>query len=182
MLPMVAMNSVWPSGSALAATSVPIVPLAPARFSTTTPCPHASCSFAPTTRATMSVPPPGGKATMIFTGFVGNAATPWERRSKVSRNVLIMPLLRLDADVARDLAPLRQLGGDEAAELRRRHAHRLRAFRLHALAGLPGLQQLRHRAVQAVDHRRRRARGSEHAPPVLRFVAGQRLGDRRHVG
>jgi hypothetical protein len=30
-----------------------------------------------------------------------------------------MCLLRLNADVARDLAPLGELGGDEAAELRR---------------------------------------------------------------
>jgi len=36
MLPIVAMNSVCPSGSARAALSVPMVPLAPARFSTTT--------------------------------------------------------------------------------------------------------------------------------------------------
>src|ERR1051325_10457915 len=71
MLPMVAMRSVWPSASARAAASVPTVPLAPARFSTTTGPPRVSASFWPTSRATMSVPPPGGKATMILTGFDG---------------------------------------------------------------------------------------------------------------
>src|SRR4029077_820122 len=113
MLPIVAMNSVWPSGSDFAATSVPIVPLAPARFSTTTPCPQASCSFAPTTLATMSVPPPGGNATMIFTGLVGNASAAFTQRARSRERHFMYGLLRLDADVARDLAPLGELGGDE---------------------------------------------------------------------
>src|SRR5882672_6957855 len=182
MLPIVAMNSVWPSGSDFAAISVPIVPLAPARFSTTTPCPHASWSLAPTTLATMSVPPPGRKATMIFTGLGGNASAAFTQRARSRERHFMWGLLRLNADVARYLDPLRELGGDEAAELRRRHAHRLRALGLHALAGLLRLQHFAHRAIEAVQHRRRRACRGEHAPPVLRLVAGQRLGDRRHAG
>src|SRR6185436_13538077 len=169
MLPIVAMNSVWPSASAFAATSVPIVPLAPARFSTTTPCPHASWSFAPTTRATMSVPPPGGNATMIFTGLVGNASAAFTQRTR-SRERHLMALLRLNADVARHLAPLRELGGDEAAELGRRHAHRLRALGLHALRRLLGHQHLGGRGIQSIDDRLRCVRGHEQAPPVLRLV------------
>ena len=52
--------SVWPSGGAWATTSLPTMPLAPALFSTITVCFHRSVSLGPTSRATMSVPPPGG--------------------------------------------------------------------------------------------------------------------------
>ena len=41
------------------------------RFSTRTPCPHHSDSRCEITRATTSVPPPGGKPTIMRTGFVG---------------------------------------------------------------------------------------------------------------
>ena len=60
-----------PSAAALAAISVPITPLAPARFSTKTCRPQTSARLYPRTRATMSVPPPAGKATMMCTGFAG---------------------------------------------------------------------------------------------------------------
>src|SRR5258708_37203855 len=41
-----------------------MVPLPPARFSTTTGCLHGSVSFCPLVRATMSVPPPGANGTI----------------------------------------------------------------------------------------------------------------------
>jgi len=50
---------------------VPIVPPAPPRLSITTCCPSFSPSRWPTTRAMMSVEPPGGKATISRIGFVG---------------------------------------------------------------------------------------------------------------
>src|SRR5688572_793798 len=48
-------------------------PPAPARFSTTTDCPHASLSFCASCRAITSVAPPAAKGTTIFTGFDGHA-------------------------------------------------------------------------------------------------------------
>src|SRR4030095_6591309 len=53
-----------------------MVPVAPGRFSTVTACPHHSDSLAPITRATSSVPPPGGKPTIMRTGFVGEVCAP----------------------------------------------------------------------------------------------------------
>ena len=71
-----AINSVWPSGALLATRSVPILPEAPTRFSTTTGWPQRSVSFWATIRAMMSVPPPGVKATTIRTGLVGKLELP----------------------------------------------------------------------------------------------------------
>jgi hypothetical protein len=48
-------------------------PPAPARFSTTTDCPHASVSFCARRRATTSVAPPAANGTIILTGFAGHA-------------------------------------------------------------------------------------------------------------
>ena len=47
------------SGAALATLCVPIAPVAPARFSTTTFCPSAACNCTAISRATMSPVPPG---------------------------------------------------------------------------------------------------------------------------
>src|SRR5450759_4075738 len=48
-----------------------MMPLAPARFSTTTCCPSASESFGAIVRAATSVAPPAGKGTMKRTAFTG---------------------------------------------------------------------------------------------------------------
>ena len=64
--------SVWPSGGAFATKSVPMLPLAPALFSTTTAWPHFSESFGAMTRARMSMPVPGEKGTISVTGRLGN--------------------------------------------------------------------------------------------------------------
>src|SRR5688572_31684028 len=66
------MKIVCPSGADFAARSVPTMPAAPARLSTTTCWPRYSESLGLIVRATMSVPPPGGKATMMRTGLEGN--------------------------------------------------------------------------------------------------------------
>jgi hypothetical protein len=47
------------------------MPLAPARTSTMTCCPHASVSFWPTRRPMTSGPEPGLLAAMMRIGFVG---------------------------------------------------------------------------------------------------------------
>src|SRR3989442_14529454 len=51
-----------------------MVPLPPARFSTTTGCFHASPIFCPMVRATMSVPPPGANGTIRRMGRDGKSA------------------------------------------------------------------------------------------------------------
>ena len=48
-----------------------MLPLAPARLSTTIVWPHISVSFCPRSRVTMSVAPPGENGTMIRTGLLG---------------------------------------------------------------------------------------------------------------
>src|SRR4051812_42250968 len=53
--------------------SDPMLPEAPGRFSTITGCPSACRSCSPTTRAKMSVEPPGAQGTTIRTGRVGYA-------------------------------------------------------------------------------------------------------------
>jgi hypothetical protein len=67
-------SRVWPSGADFAASSAPMLPPAPARLSMTTVCPQASPSWRPSSRATMSVAPPGENGTMMRTGRLGNSA------------------------------------------------------------------------------------------------------------
>jgi hypothetical protein len=64
-------SSVWPSGGAFATRSMPMLPPAPARLSTTTAWPHFSDSFWPTIRASASDAPPGACGTTRRTGLVG---------------------------------------------------------------------------------------------------------------
>src|SRR5690606_28337932 len=68
-------SKVYPSGSALATTLEPIVPLAPPRFSITTLCPRRSASRLPNMRPTASVLPPGGKGTTIRIGLFGQSVS-----------------------------------------------------------------------------------------------------------
>src|SRR6187455_733229 len=63
--------SVYPSGGAFFAASVPMMPPAPGLFSTRKVCPIDLVKESATRRATMSVADPGVKATMILTGLVG---------------------------------------------------------------------------------------------------------------
>jgi hypothetical protein len=64
-------STVWPSGGALAASAMPMLPPAPARLSMTTGCPHDSDIFCPITRAATSVGPPGANGTMKRIARVG---------------------------------------------------------------------------------------------------------------
>src|ERR1700755_3395560 len=63
--------SVYPSGGAFFAASVPMMPPAPGLFSTMKVCPIDRVNESATRRATMSVAEPGVNATMILTGLVG---------------------------------------------------------------------------------------------------------------
>src|SRR5258708_37680555 len=89
-------SSVYPSRAALAASSLEKLPLEPGRFSTIPGCPSASPSRGETTRAIVSVAPPGGLGTSRRIGRLGYcaeaaaahsdrrsvAATPEERRKR----------------------------------------------------------------------------------------------------
>ena len=59
------------SGADFAAMSVPMLPPAPGRLSTTTAYPSCSVSFWLTSRATILEPPPGGKGSMSRIGLSG---------------------------------------------------------------------------------------------------------------
>src|SRR5713101_6664704 len=67
-------SSVYPSGAALATSSLERLPLEPGRFSTTTGWPSASPSRGETTRAIVSVAPPGGLGTNRRIGRLGYCA------------------------------------------------------------------------------------------------------------
>src|SRR4051812_46997163 len=71
---MLARPIVYPSGAAFATSSVPMMPFAPPRLSTTTCAPSASAIPGATVRATISTTPPGGKPTTKRSGFAGNAS------------------------------------------------------------------------------------------------------------
>src|SRR3989442_9589688 len=71
---MVWIKSVYPSGFARAASSVPILPEAPLRLSITTGCERLSDKRGATRRATTSTLPPGGKATTRRTGLAGEVS------------------------------------------------------------------------------------------------------------
>ena len=62
---------VWPSGGALATVSVPMAPLAPALFSTTTATFRRSASRGCSNRAITSAPVAGVNGTTIVTARVG---------------------------------------------------------------------------------------------------------------
>ena len=65
--------SVCPSGAALAAAAVPVLPLAPARFSTTNGTPSRCCRPSPTMRARLSGVDPAMNGTMMVTVRAGHS-------------------------------------------------------------------------------------------------------------
>ena len=66
-----AINSVYPSGADCAATLAPMLPPAPARFSTTTCCPSRFERCSAISLAVMSVLPPGAYGTTSVIGLFG---------------------------------------------------------------------------------------------------------------
>jgi hypothetical protein len=69
IVPMSVISMVWPSFSALATKSAPMLPEAPTLFSTTTGWPMAFDRWGPISRARMSEEPPGAYGTMSLTGL-----------------------------------------------------------------------------------------------------------------
>src|SRR5687768_18448586 len=72
-----------------------MAPAAPARFSTTTGCDHASVIFCASTRAMMSVAPPGGNGTMKRTARDGYAWASADADSAIARTKLRIFILAL---------------------------------------------------------------------------------------
>src|SRR4029078_3200267 len=68
------MQSVYPSGAAIAQASVPITPPAPPRLSTNTCWPSWLLSCCATSRPTTSLLPPGGNGTIKRTGRFGESS------------------------------------------------------------------------------------------------------------
>ena len=68
------MTIVWPSGSALATYSVPMMVPAPGRFSTMTVPPSCLAISCASVREMMSVPPPGAKGTTILVTWLAKSA------------------------------------------------------------------------------------------------------------
>jgi len=71
LVPLVPMSSVYPSGLALAAISVPMLPPMPERLPITTDWPQASASLGPAARASRSTTLPGGNGATIRIGRLG---------------------------------------------------------------------------------------------------------------
>src|ERR1035437_30461 len=63
---------VWPSGTAWASAPIPIVLLAPERFSTSTGCPRPCDMPSAMNLTSTSAFPPGGNGTMMRIGRLGN--------------------------------------------------------------------------------------------------------------
>ena len=61
----------WPSGAALPTIAAPMAWLAPPRFSTITCWPHAVMKRCATSRAMVSLTPPGAAGTTMVMGLVG---------------------------------------------------------------------------------------------------------------
>src|SRR4029077_3126242 len=80
MVTSMAANNVYPSGGILATRAAAMAVLAPGWFSITTGWPHTSLNRCASTRARMSVGPPGGNGTMIRTvrlGYVWLSSLRW---------------------------------------------------------------------------------------------------------
>src|SRR5690606_15519674 len=70
---VVASSMVWPSGAARDTYSVPMLAAAPGLFSTVTGCCQILVSCAATSRAVISVDPPGGNGTTMRTAREGKS-------------------------------------------------------------------------------------------------------------
>src|SRR5262245_26015547 len=119
-------SSVWPSGSALATTSAPILPPAPGRFSTMTGWPRVLASSSPTARASTSTSPPAGNGAIMRMGFVGQVCAP-------AADANAAPRIRNAANVRGNRRMTPSACGRLRAGHGRVHARRRRAH-VHAFA------------------------------------------------
>src|SRR5688572_29709268 len=149
--------------------STAMLPPAPARFSTTTCWPTFSARNLATTRATVSVPPPGSKPTTIVIGLLGYCASAEvaARRSAQTRNLMSFPREDRLAFFHERLAAFLVIGAVEA-------------FLDPRAAQLGVVVLLHHLADDALGgaHGERRV-----AADVLAHLCRERLqlGDRHHV-
>src|SRR5258706_6858385 len=87
----VASTSVWPSGSDFATASVPRLPLAPGRASTSTGWPRPAASFSFSVRAIRSTMPPAGNGTMMRSGLEGNVCALEPAANRIKQTAKAIP-------------------------------------------------------------------------------------------
>src|SRR5258706_1308436 len=156
---------------------MPTMPPAPPRFSITNGWPSASASLVVSARAVMSLPPPGAKGTITFTGFEGYGcacaahASVMHDRSIANRSIDLPGSVDRDARGLHELAPLVALGADVRGEGFGRSADGLHAERGELPANLVGREDALDRCIELHDHRARRAGGRHDAAPRERLVA-----------
>src|SRR5262249_55664744 len=85
-------STVWPSGGLFIAASIPMVPPAPVRFSTTTCCPIVRDMRSPVARAIKSIAPPGASGTMNRTGLFGQFDACAHARVRLPRPAATAPV------------------------------------------------------------------------------------------
>src|SRR5215475_9882645 len=85
-------STVYPSGGLFIAASMPMVPPAPVRFSTTTCWPIVSDMRSPAARAIKSIAPPGASGTMIRTGLFGQSDACAQARERLPRPAATAPV------------------------------------------------------------------------------------------
>src|SRR5437868_9179297 len=95
----------------------------------------------------------------------------------------ISSLLGLDAGIAADFLPARDLAADVLAELLRRRRRGLGAVLRELLLDFRGAEDLEHLAVQALHHvARRRGRNDDALPRADVETLEAKLGDRGQLG
>src|SRR5258705_1753667 len=150
---------------------MPTMPPAPPRFSITNGWPSASASLVVSARAVMSLPPPGAKGTITFTGFEGYGcayaahASVMHDRSIANRSIDLPGSVDRDARGLHELAPLVALAADVRGEGFGRSADGLHAEGRELLSHLLGREDAVDRRVELRDHRARRAGGPPPARP-----------------
>src|SRR5687768_13531888 len=180
------MSNVWPSAGARTTSLAPMLPAAPARFSTTTGWPSGACSRSAIRRAKMSVEPPGAKGTTRRTGLFGYCACAGTTASATRSRMSLMGLLLFWADAGGgdDLAPALEVGPDHAAEfLRAERRWRLPGLR-DAFAHVRHAQHLQQVGAQLAHDGRRRRRRRRDAVPLdhARQLGDAELLRGRHIG
>ena len=92
---VVAITSVWPSGAERATNSVPIMVAPPARFSMTICWPNCLVSSGLSSRARISVPPPGAAGTTSRIGREGKACATATALTVSSKAAVIARLINI---------------------------------------------------------------------------------------
>src|SRR5260221_8704102 len=145
-----------------------MAPAAPGLFSTSTCCPHMSLSFAAKTRAIRSELPPGGYATISFTGRAGYCCASAVVQTKARRQRSRF-MSAFDAHFLDDRAELLDLALEDRVLLRRARADRLGADVAQALRGLRMVHGGRRFPLPPLHALPPRLRPPGEPSPTLRF-------------